>query len=50
MYALFHKDRQISKAHKHRICAIVEAYERGVVMTKVGLLIGEGYTIEEVKE
>lgn len=48
MYALFHKQRQISKAHKHRICAIIEAYERGVVMTKIGLLTGEGYEVRKI--
>lgn len=45
MYALFHKDKQISKAHPYRLCAIIEAYERGVIMTKIGLLTGEGYAI-----
>ncbi len=48
MYALFKDGKPISKAHKHKICAIIEAYECGVVMTKIGLLTGEGYAIKEV--
>ena len=49
MYALFHYAKQISKPHKHKICAIVEAYERGIVMTKIGLLTGEGYIIRALE-
>lgn len=48
MYALFRHDKQISKAHKHKLCAIIEAYERGVVMTKIGLLTGEGYEVRKI--
>lgn len=48
MYALFHYTKQISKAHKHKLCAIIEAYERGIVMTEIGLLTGEGYIIQKV--
>jgi hypothetical protein len=38
MYALFKDGKQISKSHAHRLCAIIEAYERGAVVTKLGLL------------
>lgn len=46
MYALFKHNKQISKAHPHRLCVVVEAYERKLVMTKLGLL--SDYVIREV--
>lgn len=50
MYALFKYNRQISKSHPFKICAIIEAFERGVVMTKIGLLTGEGWEIKEQED
>lgn len=43
MYALYKNGKQISKAHKHKECVYVEAFERGVIYTKIGL--NNEYTI-----
>ena len=57
-WALFKGDEQISKRHSRKVAAVVEAFERKVVITAAGDWIGdnfsprpqllEGYTIREI--
>lgn len=46
MYALFKNGKQISKAHIHKECVYVEAFERGIIYTKIGL--DGNYSIKEI--
>jgi hypothetical protein len=56
MYALFHEGKQISKAHSTEKAAIVEAYERKIVVSsgfdfpgdKSGHFLPRGYEIREI--
>ena len=49
MYAIFENGKQISKFHKHRICALIEAYERGMVVCSRQRDYLAGCEIREVK-
>jgi hypothetical protein len=33
MYALFKDDKQISKSHKRKICCVIEALERKLIVS-----------------
>lgn len=55
MYALFHNDRQISKAHKYRACVWIEAFERKLVIMVAHdfdgqdrVILPQGYRIKEL--
>lgn len=52
MYALFKEDKQISKAHKYRICVIIEALERKLYVNayRYGNWLDKRYEIKETKE
>lgn len=58
MYALFKDGEQISKSHPIKAVAVMEAFERGLVLRFSGDFIGEksgeclpdGYEIKLIKE
>ncbi len=49
-YALFKDGKQISKAHKHRICVIIEALERKCYANafRYGFWLDKRYKIKEL--
>lgn len=49
MWALFHKDKQISKAHTTKIPAHIEALERRLYFQcRYGIFLPDGYEVKEL--